>query len=101
MAKLTNQNVQDELKRLQGWNLEDGAIRKEYAWTSFAEAMEFVNKVAELAEQADHHPDILINYRRVTLTLSTHSEGGLTRKDFELAEKIDKESARRLKARPK
>ena len=101
MAKLTNQNVQDELKKLQGWNLEDGAIRKEYAWSSFAEAIEFVNKVAELAEQADHHPDILINYRRVTLTLSTHSEGGLTRKDFELAEKTDKESTRRLKARPK
>jgi len=101
MAKLPTQAVQDELKKLQGWNLDDGAIRKEYTWTSFPDAMEFVNKVAELAERADHHPDILINYRRVTLTLSTHSEGGLTRKDFDLAEKIDKESARRLKARPK
>ena len=85
MAKLANQDVQDELKKLQGWNLEDGAIRKEYAWTSFPEAMEFVNKVAELAERADHHPDILINYRRVTLTLSTHSEGGLTRKECNLS----------------
>jgi 4a-hydroxytetrahydrobiopterin dehydratase len=53
--------------------------------------MAFVNQVADFAEQADHHPDILINYRKVTLTLSTHSEGGLTQKDFDLAEKIEKD----------
>ena len=52
--------------------------------------MAFVNQVAELAESADHHPDILINYKRVTLTLSTHSAGGLTEKDFDLASQIEK-----------
>jgi 4a-hydroxytetrahydrobiopterin dehydratase len=51
--------------------------------------------MAELGERADHHPDILINYRRVTLTLSTHSEGGITQKDFDLAEQIEKESVSR------
>ncbi len=53
--------------------------------------MKFANRVADLAERADHHPDILINYREVTLTLSTHSEGGITQKDFNLAEEVEKE----------
>lgn len=90
MAKLTTETVETGLKTLPGWSLKDEAIGKQYTWPSFPEAMKFVNRVADLAEQADHHPDILINYRRVTLTLSTHSEGGLTQKDFDLAEGIEK-----------
>jgi len=93
MAKLTTEAVEAALKKLPGWNLKNEAIGKQYTWPSFPEAIKFVNQVADLAEQADHHPDILINYRRVTLTLSTHSEGGLTRKDFDLAEKIEREQS--------
>ena len=91
MAKLTAEAVQAALKKLPGWNLKDEAIDKQYTWPSFPDAIKFVNQVADLAEQADHHPDILINYRRVTLTLSTHSEGGITQKDFDLAERIDRD----------
>lgn len=92
-VKLTAQAVHESLNELRGWSLRNDSISKQYTWPSFPEAMAFVNQVAALAEQADHHPDIFINYRRVTLTLSTHSEGGLTRKDFDLAGKIDKELA--------
>ena len=94
MAKLTTEAVQVALKKLPGWTLKDEAIGKQYTWPSFPDAIKFVNQVADLAEQADHHPDILINYRRVTLTLSTHSEGGITQKDFDLAAQIEKEQAR-------
>jgi len=90
MAKLTTEAVQIALKELPGWSFKDGAIGKQYTWPSFPDAIKFVNQVADLAEQADHHPDILINYRHVTLTLSTHSEGGITQKDFELAGQIEK-----------
>jgi 4a-hydroxytetrahydrobiopterin dehydratase len=90
MGKLTNEAIVAGLKTLPGWSLNGDAIGKQYTLPSFPEAMKFVNQVAELAEQADHHPDILINYRRVTLTLSTHSEGGLTQKDFDLAATIEK-----------
>jgi 4a-hydroxytetrahydrobiopterin dehydratase len=90
MAKLSTDAVQAGLKKLPGWRLNSDTIGKQYTLPSFPEAMKFVNRVADLAEQADHHPDILINYRRVTLTLATHSEGGLTQKDFDLAEKIEK-----------
>ena len=92
MAKLTAEAVQAALKNLPGWSLQGDAIGKQYTWSSFPEAMKFVNQVADLAEQVDHHPDILINYRRVTLTLSTHSEGGITQKDLDLAERIEKQS---------
>ena len=79
----------EDLKKLPGWELQDGAITKLYKFKDFLEAMAFVNRVAESAEAADHHPDILIRYNRVKLTLVTHSAGGLTEKDFQLAGKID------------
>lgn len=72
-----------------GWELKDNSIVKLYKFKDFLEAMRFVNRVAEQAEAADHHPDILIRWNKVTLTLSTHSAGGLTEKDFNLAAQID------------
>jgi 4a-hydroxytetrahydrobiopterin dehydratase len=90
MSVLSKLEVLDKLKGLDGWKLEGDEISKKYELTSFAEAMKLVNRVADIAERADHHPDILINYRRVTLTLSTHSEGGITQKDIDLAGQIDK-----------
>lgn len=91
MAKLAPETIQAQLQKLAGWSLQGEAISKQYVWPSFPEAMRFVNRVADLSEEADHHPDILINYRRVTLTLATHSAGGITQKDFDLAVSIDKE----------
>jgi 4a-hydroxytetrahydrobiopterin dehydratase len=72
-----------------GWRREGGAIVKEEDRGDFAGALAFVNRVGELAEGADHHPDVDIRWGRVTLRLSTHSAGGLTVKDLELAAAID------------
>lgn len=72
-------------EKLTGWRLDGDGIKKEYQFLSFPQAIKFVNKVAEISEQADHHPDILISFRKVTLSLSTHDEGGITQKDFGLA----------------
>ena len=72
-----------------GWALEGELIRKTFAFQDFNAAMGFVTRVALLAEQADHHPDIDIRWNKVTLTLSTHSEGALTSKDTSLAATID------------
>jgi len=82
---LSDAAVQAGLTRLEGWELRDGRIRKQYQFRTFLRAVAFVNSVAYLAESAGHHPDITINYNRVTLRLITHSEGGLT----ELAAEID------------
>ncbi len=70
------------MKSLSGWTLDGQSIRKQFTFAGFPEAVEFVNRLVPEAEAADHHPDVLINYKRVTLTYSTHSEGGLTEKDF-------------------
>jgi 4a-hydroxytetrahydrobiopterin dehydratase len=91
MARMSKAAIAESLEGLAAWKLEGETIAKGYEFPSFPEAIRFVNKVAGLAETSDHHPDILINYRRVTLTLSTHSEGGLTKKDFQLASQIEKE----------
>ena len=90
MAKLSGSDVQQRMKRLHGWTLDSDAIRKQFTFANFVEAIAFVNRLAPLAEAADHHPDILINYKRVTLTYSTHSEGGLTEKDFAGATAADR-----------
>lgn len=72
------------------WSIEDKEIKREFDFESFQEAIDFVNKVAEIAEEHNHHPDICIFYNKVRLTLSTHKAGGLTEKDFVLASLIDK-----------
>jgi len=73
-----------------GWDQDGNAITREFSFADFATAVAFVNKVAELAEEANHHPDILLHgYNKVRLTLSTHSEGRVTEKDHALAERID------------
>ncbi|MBI2867527.1 MAG: 4a-hydroxytetrahydrobiopterin dehydratase [Chloroflexi bacterium] len=87
---LSESDIEERLRRLTGWSLLGKEITKQYAFKSFVRAMLFVNHVAWLAEQADHHPDIAIAYNKVKLVLATHSEGGLTDKDFALAARIDK-----------
>jgi len=90
MPTLSRAEIEERLKTLRGWTLDGNAIRKQYTFAGFPEAIAFVNRLAPEAEKADHHPDILINYKRVTLTYSTHSEGGLTEKDFEGARTADR-----------
>ena len=91
MPKLERQEIDQRLKSLNnGWTLDGDAIKKQYTFKDFPAAIAFVNRLAPDAEAADHHPDILINYKRVTLTYSTHSEGGLTAKDFEGAATADR-----------
>jgi len=89
MALLSESEIDEKLKGLKGWERMGNEIVKVYSNKNFIESVGFVNKVAILAEKADHHPDILIQYKNVTLTLSTHSKGGLTEKDFNLALEID------------
>jgi 4a-hydroxytetrahydrobiopterin dehydratase len=88
--KLTYADAEQRLKALNGWTLEGDAIRKQFTFKDFLQAIAFVNRLAPEAERADHHPDILINYKRVTLTYATHSEGGLTEKDFAGAAAADR-----------
>ena len=88
--KLSRSEAEQRVKGLDGWTLEGDALRKQYTFTDFPAAVEFVNRLVPEAEAADHHPDILINYKRVTLTYSTHSEGGLTVKDFAGAATADR-----------
>jgi 4a-hydroxytetrahydrobiopterin dehydratase len=89
MAKLSADQITQKLKALPGWDYKDNAISKMFKFKEFLHGIEFVNRVAEIAEAADHHPDIAINYTRVTFTCSTHSNGGVTDKDFKLAENIE------------
>ena len=90
MTKLLTQNeIEQTLANLPGWALAGSEITRTFTLPSFPAALAFVSAVGHLAERADHHPDILIRYRQVTLTLSTHSAGGLTEKDFGLAAEIN------------
>ena len=93
MAAFSKNEIQQKLKDLQGWSHQGKAIQKRYTLKSFLSAMELVNKIAGAAEEAQHHPDITISYNVVGVSLSTHSEGGVTRKDFDLAQQIDKLAA--------
>jgi 4a-hydroxytetrahydrobiopterin dehydratase len=93
MSLLSEAAVERRMAVLDGWHRDGNRIRRTLEFSSFPAAIAFVNRVAGLAEEADHHPDIDIRYRRVALTLSTHSAGGLTAKDMDLAERIDRLSS--------
>jgi 4a-hydroxytetrahydrobiopterin dehydratase len=89
MEKLTESEIQEALAGVPDWSELNGAIQRTFQFKDFAEAMRFVDEVAVLAERLQHHPDILIRWNKVTLTLSTHDASGITHKDFDLARKID------------
>jgi len=82
MATLSEAEARERIQHLEGWRLEGDAIVKQFTFSGFPEAVAFVGRLVPGAEAADHHPDITINYKRVTLSFSTHSEGGLTEKDI-------------------
>jgi 4a-hydroxytetrahydrobiopterin dehydratase len=92
---LSADQVREKLAGRQGWTLDGTAIRRQFVFDGFASALAFVVRVGFDAEAADHHPDILISsYKKVTLTFTTHSAGGLTEKDFAAAEAADRVFAR-------
>lgn len=91
MARLTADEIEGRLQKLPGWTKDGDAIRRQFVFDGFASAVAFVVRIGFDAEAADHHPDILIsNYKKVTLTFTTHSDRGLTEKDFAAAEKADR-----------
>lgn len=90
MAKLSVEQIKNKLSQLLGWNFENDSIQKQFQFKDFIEALSFVNAIGMEAEKMDHHPDILMfGWNKVKITLSTHSEGGVTEKDFQLAIKIE------------
>lgn len=89
-ARLSDAEIAQKLAALSGWQREGNAITKEFVLGGFAEATQFIAKIAPIADAMDHHPDVqLYRYKRVKIILTTHSAGGITQNDFDLASKID------------
>jgi len=91
---LSDDDIAERLRALGGWTREGEAIVKRFDFADFAEALSFVNRIAEPAEAMNHHPDVAIHWNEVTLTVWTHASGGLTHKDFELARAIEDRARR-------
>ena len=89
MPLLTDVEVRQSLGKLKGWQQNGKAVQRIFEFADFKAAMEFVNKVADAAEHAQHHPDIDIRYNKVTMALVSHDAGGVTEKDMRMAEKIN------------
>ena len=90
MSKLSPEQINSNLSNLSGWSFENDSITKQFLFKDFIEALSFVNAVGLEAEKMDHHPDILMfGWNKVKITISTHSAGGVTEKDFSLAQKIE------------
>ncbi len=89
MRKLTNEEIRQKLKELDGWQLDGDSIKKEWEFEDFNEAMDFIRDVADVVDEYDHHPELFNVYNKVSLTFTTHDAGGLTDKDFEVASEID------------
>ncbi len=89
MGLLAPEEVTRKLAALHGWAVTPQGLQKRFEMENFLSAMNLVNRTADLAEQAQHHPDIFISYNKVTFTLTTHDAGGITEKDFGLAAKIE------------
>jgi 4a-hydroxytetrahydrobiopterin dehydratase len=89
MAKMTSDQLQNALRNLPDWDGDVSSISKTWEFEDFVEAMGFVIELAQLAEDVGHHPDIDIRYNKVTLTLSTHEEDGVTERDVRLARELD------------
>lgn len=90
MQAFTMEEARGRLGLLKGWKIEGEELVKTFSFKDFRGSLGFVNQIGELAERAAHHPDIDIRYNRVRLSLTTHDAGGLTAKDFDLAEQADR-----------
>jgi 4a-hydroxytetrahydrobiopterin dehydratase len=93
MATLDHDTVRHALEGLEGWQLEDDAIVREWRFASFRDAIAFINRVADLADEADHHPDLWNSYATVRIRLTSHDVGGVSRRDLDLAASIDEVAA--------
>lgn len=89
MPLLNDEQISESLKSLDGWERAENEITKTFKTKNFVDTMGLVNKIALLAERADHHPDLSVHYSKVVINLSTHSEGGITEKDINLAKEIE------------
>ncbi len=89
MQKLEGKELLEAVEKLPGWKIDDGKLLRDFLFADFKEAMKFVNQVAEIAETANHHPDIDIRYNKVRLGLVTHDAGGITAKDAEMAQRLN------------
>jgi len=89
MTLLSDGEIRERLDQLSNWSRDGDTITREYEFDDFVKAIEFVRRVADHAESANHHPDIEIHYNKVRLSLSTHSEGGITEKDMDAAAAFD------------
>jgi 4a-hydroxytetrahydrobiopterin dehydratase len=87
---LTDAEVVQRLARLDGWRRDDNFITKTFGFKTFMQGMNFLNRVARVAEEQQHHPDITVRYTEIKLSIQTHSKGGLTTWDFDLAREIDR-----------
>lgn len=96
MQRLTSDEIQERLDQLQGWQVEEGALKKDFGFKGFTTAIEFMNRLVPLAEKIDHHPDWSNSYNKVFVSLTSHEAKGLTKKDFIFAEAAD-EVARQLR----
>ena len=86
---MSDDQIKDELHNLGGWEREGDALVREFEFANFVGSVDFVNRIAPVAEEMNHHPDLSISWNKVKVSLSTHSEGGITENDFKLATKID------------
>lgn len=89
MARLSDEQIEEQLSGLPGWQRDGEAIRRQFELDDFKGSVDFVNRLTPEAEGMNHHPDLEISWNKVAVTISTHSEGGLTENDFELARKVD------------
>ncbi len=97
LPKLSDSEIRAKLAALSGWQRAGDAITKEFVFTGFAQATQFVASIAPIADAMDHHPDLqLYKYKRVKFSITTHSAGGLTQNDFDLAAKIDALAGKKL-----
>ena len=92
MAVLTDAEIQQALASLPKWQRQGKAIQRVFEFPDFKAAMQFVNKIADAAEQANHHPDIDIRYNKVTMALVSHDAGGVTQRDIKMARRINEVS---------
>ena len=89
MAVLNDDEIQSRLSELSGWERDGEAIKRQFKFDDFQGSVDFVNRITPAAEEMNHHPDLSISWNTVDLTLTTHSQGGITESDFELAAQVD------------
>jgi 4a-hydroxytetrahydrobiopterin dehydratase len=89
MAVLSDDQINSRLGKLEGWSRDGDALARTFSFDDFVGSVDFVNRITPPAEEMNHHPDLAISWNKVTVSLSTHSQGGITENDFELAARID------------